>query len=87
MLPESNENFHPAGPTSKRSTWPTRPRSSSDPDKRRDLYYQIQQIHKDDGRCVYLYVVPYIDVLNKKIKDFFHHPMGQYVFAKMSVES
>ena len=46
----------------------------------------MQQIHKDDGHCVYLYVVPYIDALSKRVQGFFHHPMGQYVFARMFVQ-
>ena len=41
----------------------------------------------DDAPFVYLYVLPYIDVLNKKIQGFFHHPMGQYDFTHMSVQS
>jgi hypothetical protein len=38
-----------------------------------------------DAPFVYLFTLPYIDVLKKNVKGFFHHPMGQWVFSKTSI--
>jgi peptide/nickel transport system substrate-binding protein len=85
ILPESNENYHSGWINQDAIDLAHQAQVELDPDKRRDLYAEIQQIHKDDGPFVYLYVIPYIDALNKRVTGFFHHPMGQYVFANMSV--
>ena len=53
--------------------------------ERRKIYYRIQEIHMQDAPFVYLFTLPYIDVLKKNIKGFFHHPMGQWVFSKTSI--
>jgi peptide/nickel transport system substrate-binding protein len=86
ILPESNDNFHTGWSNQNAIDLAKQAQTETDPEKRRQLYYQVQQIHKDDGPCVYLYVVPYIDALSKRVQGFFHHPMGQYVFARMFVQ-
>jgi peptide/nickel transport system substrate-binding protein len=53
---------------------------------RREIYYKIQAIHMEDAPFVYLYVLPYIDVMNERVEGYFHHPMGPYVFKETSVE-
>jgi hypothetical protein len=40
-----------------------------------------------DAPFVYLYVVPYIDVVKKTVQGFFHNPMGQWDWSKTSVQS
>jgi peptide/nickel transport system substrate-binding protein len=87
ILPESNDDYHTGWQDPKAIDLAHQAQTTLDPDKRKDLYYQIQQIHKDAAPFVYLFVLPYIDVLNVKVKGFFHHPMGQYVFTNTYLES
>ena len=53
--------------------------------ERRKIYYRIQEIHMQDAPFVYLFVIPYVDVLKKNVTGFLHHPMGQWVFSKTSI--
>ena len=86
ILPESNENYHTGWTNQQAIDLAHQAQTELDPEKRRQLYYQIQQIHKEDAPFVYLYVIPYVDVLSSSIKGYFHHPMGQYVFKNTYVE-
>lgn len=87
ILPESNDNYHTGWQDPQAIQLAHEAQTTLDPAKRQQLYYQIQQIHKDAAPFVYLFVLPYIDVLSVKVKGFFHHPMGQYVFTNTYLES
>ena len=87
ILPESNDNYHTGWQDPQAIQLAHEAQTTLDPAKRQQLYYQIQQIHKDAAPFVYLYVLPYVDVLSVKVKGFFHHPMGQYVFTNTYLES
>lgn len=87
ILPQSTQNYHTGWTNQKAIDLANQGRTTLDPAKRKQIYYQIQQIHMDDAPWVYLYVLPYIDALDTKVKDYFHHPMGQWVFKNMYVQS
>lgn len=87
IIPETTQNYHTGWTNQQAIDLANKGRMTLDPDQRRQIYYQIQQIHMNDAPFVYLYVLPYIDAVNKKVKGFFHHPMGQYDFRKMYIQS
>lgn len=60
--------------------------ATMDPAKRRDLYYQLQAIHKEAAVMVYLYVIPFVNVLSTRVKGFVQPPMGQWVFTNTYIE-
>jgi peptide/nickel transport system substrate-binding protein len=86
ILPESTKNYHTNWTNQEAIDKANAARKELDPDKRRQLYYDIQKIHMDDAPMIYLYVVPYIDVFSTRIKGFFHHPMGQYVWENTYID-
>lgn len=86
ILPEQTENYHTGWVNQEAIDLATQARSILDPEQRKQLYYRVQEIHMQDAPWIYLYVLPYVDVMNKKVKDYFHHPMGQWVFKNMYVE-
>ena len=86
ILPDSQGSWATGWVNQKAIDLAQQGRATLDDAARRQIYYQIQQIHRDDAPLVFLYVIPYVDVLNKKIQGFFHHPMGQYDFRHMSKE-
>lgn len=86
ILPETNQNYHTGWQNQQAIDLANQGRAELDPNKRRQIYYQIQQIHMNDAPFIYLYVIPYVDVTAKKVQGFFHHPMGQWVFTNMSVQ-
>jgi peptide/nickel transport system substrate-binding protein len=61
-------------------------RVTTDDAKRREIYYEVQRLHFEDAPIVFLYTIPYIDALNRRVKGFFHHPMGQYDLRRMTIE-
>lgn len=86
IIPDSSENYHTGWVSQEAIDLANEARGELDPEKRRDLYYQIQKIHMDEAPFIYLYVIPYTDVLNKRVQGFFHHPMGQYVFERAHIQ-
>ncbi len=87
ILPESTQNYHTGWTNQQAIDLANKGRTTLDPTQRKQIYYQIQQIHMDDAPWIYLYVLPYVDALNKKVQGYFHHPMGQWVFTNMYVQS
>jgi peptide/nickel transport system substrate-binding protein len=85
ILPEQVENYHTGWTNQEAIDLANKGRAVLDDAERRKIYYRIQEIHMQDAPFVYLYTLPYIDVLKKSVKGFFHHPMGQWVFSKTSI--
>ncbi|HMM41427.1 MAG TPA: ABC transporter substrate-binding protein, partial [Thermomicrobiales bacterium] len=63
ILPETTNNYHTGWQSQEAIDLANEGRAEQDPDARRQIYYQIQQIHRDEAPFVYLYVVPYVDAL------------------------
>lgn len=85
ILPQQTQNYHTGWTNQQAIDLANQGRTTTDDAKRRQIYYQIQQIHMDDAPFVYLYVLPYVDVLKTQVQGFFHHPMGQWDFRKTTV--
>jgi peptide/nickel transport system substrate-binding protein len=86
ILPEQVQNYHTGWVSQEAVDLANKGRAVLDDAERRKIYYRIQEIHMQDAPFVYLYVIPYVDVLKKNVKGFLHHPMGQWVFSKTSIE-
>jgi peptide/nickel transport system substrate-binding protein len=84
ILPEQVQNYHTGWTNQEAIDLANKGRAVLDDAERRKIYYRIQEIHMQDAPFVYLYVIPYVDVVKKSVKGFFHHPMGQWVFSKIS---
>jgi peptide/nickel transport system substrate-binding protein len=85
IIPDNFENYHTGWVNDEAVAKAKAGRAEIDPAKRRQIYYRIQELHMQDAPFVYLYNLPYTDVLTKKIQGFFHHPMGQWAWLKTSV--
>jgi peptide/nickel transport system substrate-binding protein len=86
IIPDTIENYRTGWVNDEAVELANEGRVTLDPDERREIYYDIQRIHMEDAPFVYLFVAPYVDVMNQRVKDYFHHPMGQYVFKNTYVE-
>jgi peptide/nickel transport system substrate-binding protein len=85
ILPEQVENYHTGWTNQEAIDLANKGRAVLDDAERRKIYYRIQEIHMQDAPFIYLFTLPYVDVLKKSVKGFFHHPMGQWVFSKTSI--
>lgn len=51
-----------------------------DPEKRQEMYYEVQAIYAEEGPLFYLFSIPYIDALQNHVEGWWHHPLGPYGF-------
>jgi peptide/nickel transport system substrate-binding protein len=87
ILPEQVQNYHTGWTNQEAIDLANKGRAVLDDAERRKIYYRIQEIHMQDAPFIYLFTLPYVDVLKKNVKGFFHHPMGQWVFSKTSISA
>jgi peptide/nickel transport system substrate-binding protein len=57
-----------------------------DPEKRREIYYEVQRIAKDDVHWIDLYYSPYRNISRTNVHDFFQNPLGRFMLETTSIE-
>jgi len=57
-----------------------------DPDKRKEIYFRIQEIYNQDSPMVLLYHKPYVNVTTTRVHNFGHPPTGQYDWKATWIE-
>jgi peptide/nickel transport system substrate-binding protein len=87
IIPDNFENYHTGWINQEAVDLAKKGRTTLDDAERRKIYSRIQEIHMQDAPFVYLFVLPYVNVLNKKVQGFFHHPMGQWDWSKTSIQA
>jgi peptide/nickel transport system substrate-binding protein len=61
--------------------------AETDPARRQEIYFQIQEIYNQDSPMIILYHKPYVDLTTTRVHNFSHPPTGQYVFTRTWMES
>jgi peptide/nickel transport system substrate-binding protein len=56
------------------------------PEKRRQIYYEIQELALKDSPLIILYYSPYTIAINKKMKGFVQLATGPWIFRNVTVE-
>ncbi len=87
IIPDNFENYHTGWINEEAVAKAKEGRTVLDDAGRRALYYRIQELHMQDAPFVYLYTLPYTNVLSKKVQGFLHHPMGQWQWLRTSVSA
>jgi peptide/nickel transport system substrate-binding protein len=57
-----------------------------DPEKRREIYYKIQAIAKDDVHWIDLYYSPFRNISRANVQDFFQNPLGRFMLETTTIE-
>ena len=57
-----------------------------DAEKRRQIYYDIQRIAKDDVHWIDMYYSPFRNASRSNVKNFFQNPMGRFMLEDTSIE-
>jgi peptide/nickel transport system substrate-binding protein len=57
-----------------------------DPDKRRQIYYDIQKVAKDDLHWIDLYYSPYRNISRANVHGFFQNPLGRLMLETTTIE-
>jgi peptide/nickel transport system substrate-binding protein len=57
-----------------------------DPQKRRDIYYEIQTIAKDEVHWIDLYYSPYRNISRANVQGFSQSPLGRLMLETATIE-
>jgi peptide/nickel transport system substrate-binding protein len=55
------------------------------PDKRRAIYYQMQDVALKDSPLIWLYYAPYVNTISKKMQGFVEMATGPWIFKNVTV--
>jgi peptide/nickel transport system substrate-binding protein len=55
------------------------------PDKRRAVYYQMQDVALKDSPLIWLYYAPYVNTISKKMQGFVEMATGPWIFKNVTV--
>jgi len=86
ILPESSENYQTGWNNQEAMDLVQQGRAELDPEKRKQIYFRIQEIFNTDSPMVILYQKPYIEVMTTKVHNFQQPPTAQYVWKKSWLE-
>lgn len=57
-----------------------------DREKRKDIYYEIQRIAKEDVHWIDLYYSPFRNASRTNVQNFFQNPMGRFMLEDTSIQ-
>jgi peptide/nickel transport system substrate-binding protein len=83
---DSNNNFETRYKNEHAAKLVAQGRLELDPDKRRDIYYELQAIAKDDVPWIDLYYSPYRNISRTNVHDFVQSPLGKFLLETTSVD-
>jgi len=82
ILPESSEAFQTGWQNQEAIDLAKRGAAELDPEKRKEIYFRIQEIYAEESPMLYLYHKPYLDAMTANVHDFGHPPTGQWVWKR-----
>lgn len=83
---DSNNNFETRYNNEHAAKLVAEGRLELDPDKRRDIYYELQAIAKDDVPWIDLYYSPYRNISRTNVHDFVQSPLGKFLLETTWVD-
>lgn len=86
VLPDSSDAFQTGWANEEAQELARQGAAETDPEKRKEIYFRIQEIYNQDSPMVVLYHKPYIDLTTTRVHNFSHPPTGQYVFTRTWME-
>jgi len=78
VLQESVQAFHTGWENAEAQDLTRQGAAASDPQKRKEIYFRIQEIHSEESPMLPLYYQPYLNVTTTQVHNFQHPPTGQY---------
>lgn len=86
VLPESSEAYHTGWQNEEAQNLAHEGAAETDPAKRQEIYYRIQEIFLEDSPMLATYHRPYLDITTTKVHNFGHPPTGQFDWKKTWIE-
>lgn len=82
VLPEASDHARTGYSNPEAEALVIAARKELDPEKRREMYYEVQRIWHEDGPLIPLYNIPYIAAMTKNVQGYWQHPLGPYGFNR-----
>jgi len=86
VLPESSEAYHTGWANAEAQELARQGAAETDPAKRQEIYFRIQELYNQDSPMILLYHKPYVDVTTTRVHNFGHPPTGQWDWKKTWIE-
>jgi peptide/nickel transport system substrate-binding protein len=86
VLPESAQAFRTGWENAEAQELARQGPAEADPEKRKEIYFRIQEIHSEESPMLPLYYEPFINVTTTRVHNFQHPPTGQYNWKTTWIE-
>jgi peptide/nickel transport system substrate-binding protein len=83
---DSNNNFFTRYDNPAAAKLVAQARVETDPDRRRELYYEIQRIAMEDSVMFDLYYSPFRNISRTNVENFYQNPLGRLMLEEVTVE-
>jgi peptide/nickel transport system substrate-binding protein len=83
---DSHQNFFTRYQNPEAAKLVDQARVETDPDRRRELYYEIQRIAMEDSVMFDLYYSPYRNISRTNVQNFYQNPLGRMMLEEVTVE-
>src|SRR5215218_7714229 len=78
ILPDASQAFHTNWVNAEAQELARQGPAETDPEKRKEMYFRIQEIHSEESPMLPIFYQPYVNVTTTKVHNFKHPPTGQY---------
>ncbi len=82
---DENLNYYTRYKSQKVADLVAQGRVELDAEKRRDIYYEVQKIVKDDVHWIDLYYAPYRNISRSYVKNFLQNPLGRFMLEETTM--
>jgi peptide/nickel transport system substrate-binding protein len=86
VLPESSEAFHTGWHNEEAISLGRQGAAELDPEKRKAIYFRIQEIFNADSPMLPLYYKPFVDAYQSSVHDYLHLSTGQWDWKRTWIE-
>jgi peptide/nickel transport system substrate-binding protein len=86
IIPEGQNAFHTSWHNQQAIDLTVAGRAEQDPEKRKQIYFQIQDLYNQDAPVVLVYYKPLLNAVTNKVHDFEQPPTGQWNWKRTWIE-
>jgi peptide/nickel transport system substrate-binding protein len=86
VLSEPVQAFHTGWENAEAQELTAQGAAETDPEKRKEIYFRIQEIHSEESPMLPLYHEPLMNVTTAQVHNFRHPPTGQYDWRTTWIE-
>jgi peptide/nickel transport system substrate-binding protein len=86
IIPDSQNAFHTSWRNQEAIDLTVAGRAELDPEKRKEIYFRLQELYNQDAPVVLVYYKPLLNAVTNRVHDFFQPPTGQWNWKRTWIE-